>query len=90
MYRPSFRPYPKRIPELEYPAHFERRLVSRNGGIRWGSGWVNVSHVLEEEYVGLEEVEDGVWAVHFGPLLLGRFDEETLQLHGGYPHNKPL
>jgi len=90
VYRPSFRPYPKRIPELEYPAHFERRLVSRNGGIRWGSGWVNVSHVLEEEYVGLEEVEDGVWAVHFGPLLLGRFDEETLQLHGGYPHNKPL
>jgi len=90
LYRPSFRPYPGRIPELEYPAHFERRLVSRNGGIRWGSGWVNVSQVLSEEYVGLEEVDDEVWAVYFGPLLLGRFDERTMELHGGYPHNKPL
>ncbi len=89
-YRPSFRPYPKRTPELEYPAHFERRLVSRNGGIRWGCGWVNVSQVLAEEYVGLEEVDDEVWSVYFGPLLLGRFDETTLDLHGGYPHNKPL
>ena len=90
LYRPSFRPCPARIPELEYPAHFERRLVSRNGGIRWGSGWVNVSQVLSEEYVGLEEVDDEVWAVYFGPLLLGRFDERTLELHGGYPHNRPL
>jgi transposase InsO family protein len=89
-YRPSFRPYPERIPDLEYPAHFERRLVSRNGGIRWGSGWVNVSQVLSEEYVGIEEVDDELWAVYFGPLLLGRFDETTLDLHGGYPFNKPL
>lgn len=89
-YRPSFRPYPERTRELEYPAHFERRLVSRNGGIRRGSGWVNVSQVLSEEYVGIEEVDDEVWAVYFGPLLLGRFDETTLDLHGGYPFNKPL
>lgn len=90
VYQPSFRPYPRRIPELLYPPHFERRLVSRNGGIRWGCGWVNVSQVLSEEYVGLEEVDDGVWSVYFGPLLLGRFDERDLELHGGYPYNKPL
>jgi transposase InsO family protein len=90
LYRHSFRPYPDHIPELEYPPHFERRLVSRNGGIRWGSGWVNVSQVLSEEYVGIEEVDDEVWAVYFGPLLLGRFDETTLDLHGGYPFNKPM
>src|SRR3990172_3308627 len=33
-YRPSFRPYPRRIPELEYPAHFERRPGGRDGGGR--------------------------------------------------------
>jgi hypothetical protein len=69
LYRPSFRPSPERIPQLEYPAHFERRRVSRNGGTRWGSGWVNVSHVLEGEYMGLEAAKDGVRAVCFGPLL---------------------
>ncbi|MGH2606382.1 MAG: integrase core domain-containing protein [Anaerolineales bacterium] len=90
LYQPSFRPYPHKIPELVYPPHFERRLVSRNGGIRWGCGWVNVSQVLSEEYVGIEEVDDGVWSVYFGPLLLGRFAERDLELHGGYPYNKPL
>jgi len=49
--------------------------VSRNGGVRWHNRWVNVSHVLAEEYVGLEEVEDGMWSVYFGPVLLGRFSE---------------
>ncbi len=64
------------------------RLVSANGGIRWLSGWVNVSHVLAEEYVGLEEVEDGVWSVYFGPVLLGRFDEHDYRIHGAHNRNK--
>jgi hypothetical protein len=28
-----------------------------------------------EEYVGLDETEDGIWSVYFGPVLLGRFHE---------------
>jgi len=35
LYRASPRPYPARIPPVEYPGHFEVRRVSRNGGIRW-------------------------------------------------------
>ena len=74
-YQRSAREFPARLPEIEYPSHFERRLVSRNGGIRWSSRWVNVSHVLGGEYVGLEEVGDGVWDLYFGPLRLGQMDE---------------
>jgi transposase InsO family protein len=74
---PSPRPYPPRLPALEYPAHCEVRRVSRNGGVRWHNHWVNVSHVLAEEYVAFEEVDDGVWAVAFGPLVLGRFEERA-------------
>jgi transposase InsO family protein len=87
-YRPSPRPYPARIPSIEYPAHYEVRLVSRNGGIRWNHGWVRVTHVLAEEYVGLEEVDDGIWSVHFGPVLLGRFHERELRIHGSAPQNR--
>jgi hypothetical protein len=79
-YAPSPRPYPARLAPLEYPAHFERRLVSRNGGIRWHFQWVNVSHVLGGEYVGLEEITDGEWDLYFGPLKLGRFHERTLNV----------
>jgi transposase InsO family protein len=39
-YTPSPRPFPQRLAPLEYPAHFERRLVSRNGGMRWHFQWV--------------------------------------------------
>jgi transposase InsO family protein len=75
LYAPSERELPERLPELAYPAHFEQQLVSRNGGIRWASRWVNVRDVLGGEYVGLEEVADGVWDVYFGPLRLGQMDE---------------
>ena len=44
---------------------------------------MNVSQVLAEECVGIEEVDDGLWSVYFGPLLLGRFDERDLDLNGG-------
>jgi transposase InsO family protein len=81
LYCPSSRPYPERLPEPQYPGHFEVRKVSRNGGIRWKKGWVNISHSLLEQNVGLEEVDDGVWSLYFGPLLLGRFHEDKLQLH---------
>lgn len=80
LYQASPRPCPKKLPPLDYPAHFEVRLVSRNGGIRWNSHWVNVSHVLGEEYVGLEEIDDGTWTVYFGPIELGRLDVRTLKI----------
>jgi hypothetical protein len=68
------------LPPLEYPGHFEVRLVSRNSGIRWKRHWVCVTHSLAGEYVGLEEVDDGLWDVYFGPLKLGRMDERTLRV----------
>ncbi len=68
-------PGPIRASCRRYPGHFEVRLVSRNGGVRWHKGWVNVSHVLAEEYVGFEEVDDGGWDLYFGPMKLGRFHE---------------
>ncbi len=71
VYEPSNRPLPSKLHTPEYPAHFEIRKVSTNGGVRWHSIWVNVSHLLAGEYIGLEEVADDVWAVHFGPVALG-------------------
>ena len=75
LYTSSPRPYPSTPPPVEYPAHFEVRLVSANDGIRWQSGWVNVSHALAGEYVGLGEIDDGEWDLYFGRMKLGRFHE---------------
>jgi len=91
-YAASPRPYPRRLPPLEYPAHWEVRRVSRNGGVRWYDKWVNVSHVLAEEYVAFEEVADGLWQVYFGPLRIGRFHEPLLKIvdqHDGTTSRNP-
>jgi putative transposase len=80
LYKPSPREYPSRLQAIEYPGHFEKRLVSRNGGFRWNSTRVPITHTLEGEYVGLEEVDDGLWDVYFGPVRLGQMDERTLTI----------
>ena len=80
VYHSSEREFPESTPPIDYPDHFEIRRVSNNGGIRWHANWVNVSHVLGGEYVGLEEVDNDLWNVYFGPLWLGRFHEKELKI----------
>lgn len=80
LYKPSLRKMPDKLPKLEYPAHYETRYVSANAALRWNSRFVNVSSCCIGEYVGLEEVGDGIWDVYFGRLKLGRLLEEHLRI----------
>ena len=75
LYRPSPRPFPRTLEPITYPAHFETRLVSSNGGIRWYALRVPVSQLLAGHDIGLEEVDHGLFDVYFGPIWLGRFVE---------------
>ena len=80
LYSRSTREMPNKLPPLEYPDRFEVRYVSANGGIRWNRRFVTVSHVCIGEYVGLEEIDDGVWNVYFGPIKLGRLLERHMRI----------
>jgi transposase InsO family protein len=84
LYRPSTREMPEKIPPFVYPDRFELRYVSANGDIRWGRDWINVSTVCIGEYVGLEEIDDGIWNVYFGPLKLGRLNERHMRIEDQY------
>lgn len=84
LYQPSLRQMPNKLPPLEYPDRFEVRYVSANGGIRWASQWVNVSITCIGEYVGLEEVDDGIWNIYFGALRLGRLHERQMRIEDAY------
>lgn len=89
LYEASSRPYPHRIPAVEYPGHYEVRRVSANGGVRWKKGWLNISHPLIGEDIGMEEIEDGVWDVCFSFLVLGRFHERDGKIYGAfYTHRR--
>jgi putative transposase len=83
-YTRSPRPYPSAPPPLEYPSHFEVRLVSANGGIRWLNAWVNVSHVLAGQHVGFEEIDDGEWDLYFARVKLGRFHERLRRVEDAH------
>ena len=71
---------PDKIPKVEYPEHFEVRLVSNNSGIKWNKKWVFVSRRLAKEYIGLEEVDNGIWNVYFKTLWLGRLHEDIMRI----------
>ncbi len=71
---------PAKLKNLEYPGHYEIRLVSKNAGIRWRHTRVSVSHILAGEYIGLEEIDDGIWEVYYRPILLDRLDERFMKI----------
>jgi transposase InsO family protein len=84
LHRASPRQMPDKLLTPEYPDRFEVRYVSANGGIRWQSQWVNVTGALIGEYVGLEEVGDGLWDVYFGPKKIGRLHERLMRIEDCY------
>jgi putative transposase len=76
LYTPSPRRFPSTLEPITYPGHFETRLVSSNGGIRWYADRVPVSQLLAGHNVGLEEIDHGLFDVYFGLIWLGRFIEK--------------
>lgn len=76
-YTSSPRPFPERLPPIEYPTHFETRGVNSNGCFRWHSHWVFLTTSLLGERVGLDRIAEERWLLYFGTLLLGDFSPLT-------------
>jgi putative transposase len=75
LYRPSPRVYSGALPPVEYPAHFIVKRVTNAGTIRLRKRLLFLATALKQHPVGLEEVDDGIWSIHFCHVLLGRVDE---------------
>lgn len=69
------RSYPTRVPPVEYPAHFETRSVRQRGEFKWKGQAVFAGLPFTGKRVGLVEIDDGIWAVHFSTIEIGRLDE---------------
>lgn len=81
-YTPSPRPYPRRITPPDYPGHLEKRRVSNAGVFRLKTSQHFLSNALKGQYIGLEEVDDGLWNIVYYDTLLGRLDEKSGRLTG--------
>jgi putative transposase len=80
VYTASTRPFPNRVVEPEYPLNFERRRVISRGQLCWRGNVYFISEALENETIGLIEVDVGSWEIYFGPRLLGRLHDRTPDL----------
>ncbi|WP_043247418.1 integrase core domain-containing protein [Pseudomonas tohonis] len=75
-YKESPRTYPEQLPELTYPGHVEVYRADCNGILNRRGLRIYVGHLLKHEQIGLEQIGEELWAVHFGPVVIGRVDEQ--------------
>lgn len=73
-YVASTRAWPRRVPALEYPGHFDVRRVSCIGQVSWQGAPLFLSLALVGEDVAFEEVDDALWTIRFGATAIGRYD----------------
>ena len=72
-YRRSLRPFPRRVPEVEYDADVHVRRISNKGDLKWKGERTFVSETFAYEYVGLRASDDRYYEVLYGPLVVGWF-----------------
>ena len=75
MYRVSPRPYPQKVPQVEYETGVLTKRVYSHGDICWQGQRLFLSEALAGEDVGFEPLEDGLWLVRFGLMKLAKLDE---------------
>lgn len=80
VYVPSQRPYPARLPLIEYPDDYLVRKVNPNGEIKVGSQKVFVSETLIGEPVGLNQIDQYTWCLYFASMPLATLDARTMRL----------
>jgi transposase InsO family protein len=87
-YARSARPFPRRVPEVEYDAGVAVRRISESGDLNWKGERTFVSEIFEHEYLGLRESDDRYYEVLYGPLVIGWLDTFRHRFHRQLP--RPL
>lgn len=78
----SPRPYPARLPEIEYPADWQIRHVCAGGKFRCGGRQLAfLSHALVGECSGLQPIDDRYWRLWFGAYELGVLDKAQASIY---------
>ena len=81
-YQPSPRAYPARLLVPAYPGHFLVKKVTTGGTFRFHHKLLYIANALVDQTLGLEETDDGVWAIYFNTVLLGTLDERDYIIRG--------
>jgi transposase InsO family protein len=86
IYQPSPRPYPARLPQVQYPDSMEVRMIKSNGHFRWKKKDIFLTEVLWGEPIGLLPIKNGLFTIYFANLPLIGLDANRGKL---VPLNNP-
>lgn len=81
-YRASPRAYPNKLPIPEYPGHFLVKRVTDAGTFRFRQRLLYIANSLVDQHIGLEETDDGVWAIYFNTVLIATLNERDYIIRG--------
>jgi transposase InsO family protein len=87
-YQVSPRPYPLRLPEMEYPDSYVKRKVHHRGFLRFAGWEVYLSQALAGEWVGLDQQDQEHYTIFFGSLRLATLDRIRGKLLNVYNHHE--
>lgn len=76
-YHASPRPYPAKLPPIEYDSGIIVRRVRHNGELRWQGHLLYVSEVLATEPLGLTRIDNETWELRYSFHVLGTLNERT-------------
>ena len=69
-------------PDAGVPRHFLVKRVTDAGTFRLQQRLLYIANALVNQHIGLEETDDGVWAIYFNPVLLATLDERDFVIRG--------
>jgi len=94
VYEPSPRPYPERLPEVEYPSTMQVRTIQSHGHFRWKKKDIFLTEVLQGEPIGLLPIGDRLFNIYFADTPLAGFDAARGKLvrlsNPGWPKSSSL
>jgi transposase InsO family protein len=80
-----YRPFSSRPTKIEYDTNVEVRAVRSNGQIKWNGSLIFTSEVLAGANVGLLQIEERAWSIHFGAIRIGYLDGVTQRVQNRLP-----
>ena len=80
VHQPSPRPYPARLPEVEYDSGVTLRRVRRTGEFKWQGRLIYLSTVLAKEPIGLVPCDNDRWEIRYSFHRLGVLDQRTQRI----------
>lgn len=83
----TYRPFPKTT-VIDYDSTMQVRKVNANGEIKWQGHQIFASEVLIGANIGLSQIGEQLWSIHFGPVRLGFLDVALHRISNRAPESE--